>query len=119
MNKQSLYREAFRAAEAYRESMAQRVSDDMLNEAVSHWNQELWWQWASRRVAEHLLGDAYWEELDGNRFATVGEETPRQLALLREMQDIEGRLHKDELMPYQERLKLIDRWSLAANRLLD
>lgn len=119
MQKRSLYREAFYAAETYRQEMSSRLSDDLVPEAVSQWNQEHWWTWTCQRIIEHLLGDAFWLEVDGERFASVGDENPELYSVISELREIDAQLSADDLLPYADRIALIDRWSACANRLLD
>lgn len=119
MDRHSLYREAKKQAESYRDQLVERLGRKFADEAKTEWNRDHWWTWAAGRVIQHLLGECYWIELEAEKFASISKETPERLQMMEALNDVQGKLASDSLLPFEEKSELLKERAELVNRLLD
>jgi|GEM_PF-2879026 len=119
MDRHSLYRQAWREAEEYRDQLIGRLGRKFEDEAKTEWNRDHWWKWAAGRVIQHLLGECYWIELGPEKFASISKETPERLQMMEELNDVQGKLIKDTLLAFEVKEELQRQRAELVNRLLD
>lgn len=115
---QSLYREAFLAAQAHRAEVVSRLGEAHAQAAVAEWNQRRFWFFAVDRAIEHVAGEKFWLECGRRNFARAGQR-PRIQAAIAELKQLRGRLANESLMAFRDKEELVDRIAEFANQLLE
>lgn len=90
----------------------------MGTQAVAEWNRLHWWRWVCGRVLEHVRGEVFWQELEGNRFAAYSDRPDLLRPVTDEIVRIQERLAMNGLVPHEERRSLEIRLAELVNQLL-
>ena len=115
---QSLYREAYLAAQAHRREVVSRLGDEHGDAAGAEWNQRRFWFFALDRAIEHVQGEQFWLEYGRRNFARAGQR-PELDAAISELKQLRARLAGESMMAFRDKETLIQRIAQIANQLLE
>lgn len=119
VEKQSLYRAAFKACRDYREQVASRLGRAHGEAAGLEWNQQQFWLWALDRVIEHALGEHFWIECGGQNFSRAGGRRADLQVVIAGLRQARDKLAAGGLPSFAEREKLLAHAARLANTLLE
>jgi hypothetical protein len=118
MQKRSLYRAAFEAAEAYRHDVVKRMGQGHSSAATAEWNQQRFWLWVVDRAVEHVEGRVFWHECGRRNFSRVSQRPELENAI-RKMRKLQNRLQVDGLPTFRQKEEILAELARCANLLLE
>lgn len=118
MQRDSLYRHAFNAAQLHRREVVSRLGDSHGDAAGAEWNQRRFWFLAIDCVVEHVTGERFWLECGRRNFARAGQR-PELVEAINELKQLRGRLSGESLLAFREKEELIEQIARLANELLE
>lgn len=118
MQKRSLYRAAFEAAEAYRHDVVKRMGQGHSSAATAEWNQQRFWLWVVDRAVEHVEGKVFWHECGRRNFSRVSQR-PELDTAIRKLRKLQNRLQVDGLPTFRQKEEILAELARCANLLLE